>query len=148
MRWTRGLGLAASLAAAQVCPARATDTPAYTPVQTEGEMRFVSQQLGLASQMAALQAKLGQSVRVEYAMVDLDGDGQSEIFIRLVGGDACTPGQCQVMVFNQAGGQWAKVLETGDPEVSVAKQAHMGYRDILVGSQPWSWSGKAYRPGR
>jgi hypothetical protein len=147
MRWATGWRLAAWLAVAPAGVACATEVPPYSPVQTESETRFVSQQLGLANQVAALQAKLGRPVRIDYAMVDLDGDGEGEIFIRLVGGEPCAPGQCQVLVFNQFQGRWAKVLESADPAVTVAKQTHRGYRDILVGSQPWSWSGKAYRMG-
>ncbi|MFO1148680.1 MAG: hypothetical protein U1E62_09910 [Alsobacter sp.] len=108
----------------------------------------MSQQLGLANQIAALQSRSGGAVRVDYAMVDLDGDGTGEIFIRLVAGEACTPGQCQVVVFNQTQGRWAKVLEATGPAVTIAKQTHRGYRDILVGAQPWSWNGKAYQLSR
>jgi hypothetical protein len=148
MRARRAWGLAAWLSAAPAGVAFATEAPSYSPVQTEVETRFVSQQLGLADDVSALQAKLGRTVRVDYAMFDLDGDGEGEIFIRLVGGDACQPGECRVLVFNQAQGRWTKVLESGDPEVTVAKQTHKGYRDILVGSQPWQWTGKAYGPQR
>jgi hypothetical protein len=147
MRWSGRWGLAAWLAVAPAGVAWATEDPPYSPVETESEIRFVSEQLGLASQIAALQAKVGRPVRIDYAMLDLDGDGQGEIFIRLVGGEPCSPGQCQVTVFNQSQGRWVKVLESADPAVTVAKQTHKGYRDILVGAQPWSWSGKAYRIG-
>ncbi len=148
MRRTMRVGLVGYLAAATASVAFATDLPAYSPVQTEDEIRFVSQTLGLADRIAALQSKLGRPLRIEYALLDLDGDGKGEIFVRLVGDEACTPGQCQVMVYEQVQEHWTKVLESADPAVSVAKQTHRGYRDILVGARPWSWTGKAYSPMR
>lgn len=142
-----GLVLLATAAAPWVGPARATDVPAFSPVQSESETRFVSRDLGLADRLAAWTAKLGWPVRVDYAMIDLDGDGQGEIIIRILGGETCESGSCETLVFNLAQGHWVPVLQTMEPQVTFAKQTHRGYRDILVGAQPWVWAGKAYRPG-
>jgi hypothetical protein len=150
--WGAGRGFLAGLAVVAAAvfpgirPAWATETPAFSPVQTERETSFVSRDLGLADHLAAWKAKLGRPIRVDYAMIDLDGDGQGEIVIRILAGEECSPGTCETLVFNLAQGRWVPVLQTMEPQVTIAKQTHRGYRDILVGSQPWLWGGKAYRP--
>lgn len=139
----RSLAALACLAAS-AGPSLATDMPAYAPVQTERELSFVSVTLGLKDRIAAMQQRTADPMRIEYALLDLDADGQGEVFIRIHGGPACATGSCITMVFNMASGNWVKVLETGEADVTVAKQAHRGYRDIIVGSQPLLWTGKAY----
>lgn len=140
--------LAAAWLAAGIGACSATDMPAYAPIQTEPELAFISNTLGLQDRIATLRQRTADPVRFEYAMVDLDGDGQSEVFIRASSGNACTAGSCTTWIFNLTAGAWAAVLETSEPEVTVAKQLHRGYRDIVVGSQPWLWTGKAYAPVR
>jgi hypothetical protein len=134
--------------ALQVAPAFATEDLAFAPVQSQRELNFVSVALGLKDRIATLEAKGGAGLRIEYAMIDLDSDGEGEVFIRLVIGDACVREACSTLVFNKVGDRWVKVMETAEPQVTVAKQTHRGYRDVLVGSQPWLWTGKAYEPGR
>ena len=141
------LGLA-GLALLDAGGALATEGLGYSPVQTERELLFVSQDLGLGPQIQDFTTRTGHAPGIDYALLDLDADGEGEVFIRLFDGDACRPGGCTTAVFSQLQGRWIKVLETTEVEVTVTKQMHRGYRDILVASRPWLWTGKVYRSGR
>ena len=143
-RWAAALGCL--VASAGDC--WATDMPAYAPVQTEAEVAFVTETLGLKDRVAALQRQSADPLRLDYATLDLDGDGAGELFIRIYSEPTCTPGTCTTLVFNKARSVWVKVLETTEVDVTVAKQVHRGYRDVIVGGQPWLWTGKDYTPVR
>jgi hypothetical protein len=143
-RWATAFAVLAGSAGA----CRATEVPAYAPVQTEREVSFLTVGLGLKDEIAAMQQHSPQPLRIEYAMLDLDADGHGELFVRFFAGQDCVPGACTTIIFNNADGRWVTVLKASNAEVTVAKQVHRGYRDILVGSQPWIWGGKAFVPAR
>src|SRR4051794_1293030 len=128
--------------------ARATEALSFVPVQTEQEVRFVNLDLGLKDELTKLEAKLGRSPAEEYAVIDLDADGAPEIVIRIHQEGSCETDRCTTIVFSNAHDQWSRVLETVAPEVTVAKRVTKGYRDLLVGSQPWAWTGKRYMASR
>lgn len=140
---------AACLLLTSVCgSANATEDPLYSSVQTESESLFVNLDLGLKDELARLEKRTGHTPVVEYATMDLDADGEPELFIRVHQGNGCNPTDCTTLVFSNAKDRWVKVLETNEPEVTVTKQMRRGYRDLLVGSRPWSWAGKAYAAAR
>lgn len=128
--------------------ARATDALSFAPVQTEREVRFINLDLGLKDELSKLEGKLGRAPAVEYAVIDLDADGEPELVIRIHQDGSCESDKCTTIVFSNAHDQWTRVLETDAPEVTVAKRMTKGYRDLLVGSQPWAWTGNRYMASR
>jgi hypothetical protein len=142
------LGAACLLLTSVGGPANATEVPLYTPVQTERESQFVHLDLGLKDELARLESRTGRAPVVEYATMDLDADGEHELFIRVHQGRGCADTDCITLVFSKSQDRWVRVLETNEPEVTVTKQMRRGYRDLLVGSWPWSWAGKAYAAAR
>jgi hypothetical protein len=138
------LGLLIACAA----PAVATESLTYAPVQTEREVKFLNLDLGLKADLAALENKLGHAPALDYALIDLDGDGEPELFIRIHQDESCDSGRCSVLVFSKSQDAWARVLEAATADVSVAKRTTKGYRDLLVDAQPWTWTGKRYGVAR
>lgn len=138
----------AGLFLAQGSSALATESLNYAPVQTEREIQFVTLDLGMKDELAQLATRLGRSPAVDYALVDLDADGDPELFIRIREGETCEAATCTTLVFSKVQNAWMRVMESGTPDISVAKKMTKGYRDLLVGEQPWSWTGRRYMAAR
>ena len=83
-------------------PAVATESLSYAPVQTEKEMKFVNLDLGLRADLATLEKKLGHAPALDYAVIDLDLDGDPELFIRIHQDETCDPGRCSIVVFSSS----------------------------------------------
>src|SRR5690349_10881042 len=107
-------------------------------------MQFLNLDLGLKADLTTLEKRLGHAPALDYAVIDLDSDGDPELFIRIHQDENCNPGRCSTVVFSKSQDTWARVLETASSDVSVAKRTTKGYRDLLVEAQPWTWTGKRY----
>jgi hypothetical protein len=87
-------------------------------------------------------------VKVESAVVDLDGDSKGEIVARFVHSSACRDAAkaCRTVVLRHMGGDWKIILDRFADTLDVSK----GYRDvpapIKVDATEWSWDGGRYLP--
>lgn len=83
-------------------------------------------------------------VRFSYALVDLNGDGQKEAIVHLVGGGWCGTGGCNTLILKRAGESYIKVcgiLRTRPP-IKVLAVRTKGWHSLSV-----YVPGSAYEPG-
>lgn len=134
------LGAAVLFLVLAAAPAAATDDLAFYPCLTPAQSSFVQTELGRGEPPARDPAQPGSGW--DYAVVDLDNDGVSEVAVRPSA--ACEGPRCGVAVFTRINGRWVEILNVSDRALSVARQIHRGYRDVLSDRGTWRWSGRAY----
>lgn len=121
-------------------PATATDDLSFYPCLTPAEATFLQVELGRSD--PPLRDPVLPGNGWDYAVVDLDNDGVSEVAVRPSA--ACRGPQCGVAVFTRINGRWIEILSVSDRALTVARQTHRGYRDVLSDRGTWRWSGRAY----
>ncbi|MGO4332981.1 hypothetical protein AB4Z48_19000 [Cupriavidus sp. 2TAF22] len=107
-------------------------------------------------QLKALKGKVfdkscNESVDYDAAVVDLNGDGQPEVFTNFYG--TCVGGMAGVsmqLYVKDGSGRWQP--QFGFPgQATVLKTKHLGYPDIEIGGPGncfpvWRWNGAQYAP--
>ena len=140
-RFRYAVGLALVLGAAPGV-AHATDDLAFHPCLTEREQAFIEVELkrGPAPTSPADAMAGGW----EYAVVDLDEDGVPEVAVRPT--VPCDGPACRTAIYTRIVGDWVRIFESADRDLSVARKQTKGYREILTPQALYRWSGKGYRP--
>jgi len=129
------LALMALAAPASAAPVELSDSP-YAPARSVINVVFGNYIAGLTG------------VKVESAVVNLDGDRTGEIVARFVHSSACRAGSasCRTVVIRHMGGDWKIVLDRFADALDVST----GYRDVpadvKVDKTLWTWDGTRYKP--
>jgi hypothetical protein len=68
------------------------------------------------------------------AAIDLDGDGQTEVLVHVVGDAACAPGGCATLVFTHlaSGYRLLSTIALSHPPISVSTENSNGWLNLIV----------------
>jgi hypothetical protein len=104
------------------------------------------------SLMAAEAGAPIEGERVSVSEVDLNADGEAEIFAYAQAPFFCAERGCLPRIFRKTGGEWKNVLADdtgitrGSPaNISLVGMPNDGFTDILLGSLLIEWDGATYR---
>ena len=125
---------AASLAACSAAPQSAPDenaaplpspvaTPAAVPTRDDDMRAFLLQEYPGAG-----------AIRYAAGWTDLDGDGEDEAILHVVGPYFCGTGGCPTAVLTRAGAMWRKVgdISVSRAPIGVANTQTNGWKDLVV----------------
>jgi len=98
--------------------------------------------LTAAQQPGALPTDIANEIRSRYhddiryldASIDLNGDGQSEIVVHVVGTTSCGSGGCQTLVFTPAGKGYRLLssISVTSPPIKASATSTAGWRNLIV----------------
>ncbi|MGE8368218.1 hypothetical protein ACU4GI_24895 [Cupriavidus basilensis] len=144
----------ATMLSVALAVAGALGPPAVVQAAPTADARIVVEATN--GQLKALKGKVfdkacNESVDYDATVIDLNGDGQPEVFTNLYG--TCVGGMAGVFMqlyIKDANGQWKPQFGfPGQPEA--LKSKNLGFPDIAVGGPGtcfpvWRWNGKEYAP--
>jgi len=142
----RVVGLAALAALLLVAPAQSREVPKFPPA----EMAAVYKAAGLTERGGKILDACGKAVEPQVDVVDLNGDGQPEVFV--LANDAVCYGDAGgelTLLIKDSHGRWQANLGFSAGGYKLLSTKNKGYPDIEIGwpgfcFPVWRWNGRAY----
>lgn len=85
---------------------------------------------------------------IEASLIDVDGDRQAEIAVRLKNGNDCQAGSsaaCRIDILRHANGGWQKIMSTSGAELSITPPKDGFVAAVIDGQHAFRFSDGAYR---
>lgn len=136
-------GLSCAPAQAQIT---ATKTPDREPVTMKEDLQ--ARERGIASTFLGYWLDGNKDGKLETSVVDLNGDGTAEVFIRLVHPSSCDVEMktCRTIALMHNGSEWKSVFDRPAATIELGKPGQNNMRAILInGYENRTWNGKAYQ---